>query len=145
MGARTPIAAGLVTLAPDSFTSQGAGQTPDAVNGNTLADPGPNHLMLVVSNGDTSTHTITVRASGSGPDVNGNAQPPLPQNTVFTQSPLGDLVVTIPAGGTYVAPTLTTDRFTQPDGSLSLDWDASTSVKLWAYQLPSNALGGPLL
>ena len=54
-------------------------------------------------------------------------------------------MVTIPAGGTYVSPTLTTDRFTQPDGSLSLDWDASTSVKLWAYQLPSNALGGPLL
>ena len=55
-----------------------------------------------------------------------------PQDTVFTQATQGDLVVSIPAGDTYVSPPLETDRFTQPDGSLLLDWSASASVKVWA-------------
>ena len=145
MTARTAVVAGLVDLVRNAFTNIGTGQTPDAANGNTIPDPGPNALVLQVTNGATAAVTLTVRASGSGPDASGNAQSVAPWDTVFTQATEGDLVVSIPAGDTYVSPPLETDRFTQPDGSLSLDWSASASVKLWALYLPTNALGGAVL
>lgn len=89
---------------------------------------------------------MTVRASGSGPDASGNAQSVTPQNTVFTQATMGDLVFSIPAGETVVCPPLTSDRFSQStDGSLSLDWSASTSMLVWAMYLPTNRLGGAVL
>ena len=134
-----------VSLVRDSFTNQGAGATPDATNGNTIPDPGADALVLIVKNGDSVAHAVTVRATGSGKDASGNAQSVQPQDTVFTQSTMGDLVVSIPAGDVYVSPPLTTDRFSQADGSLSLDWSASTSMTVWALYLPTNALGGAVL
>ncbi|MCW2904458.1 MAG: hypothetical protein JWO67_6723 [Streptosporangiaceae bacterium] len=143
MAARTALVP--VTLVRDSFTDQGAGATPDAGNGNTLPDPGANALVLIVKNADSAAHSVTVRATGSGNDASGNAQSVPPQNTVFTMATKGDLVVAVPAGKTYISPPLETDRFTQKDGSLSLDWSASASMTVWALYLPTNRLGGPLL
>jgi hypothetical protein len=142
MTARTVITP--VALARDTLTYQGAGVTPAAA-GNTIADPGPNHLVLTVANGATVARTITVRASGSGNDAAGNAQSVPPQETVFAQATRGDLVVSIPAAQTWTAPPLTSDRFTQPDGSLSIDFDTVTSVTVWAFTLPYNPLGGATL
>lgn len=62
-----------VSLVRDSFTNQGAGATPDAANGNTIADPGADALVLIVKNADSATHSVTVRATGSGKDASGNA------------------------------------------------------------------------
>jgi hypothetical protein len=143
MTARTVITP--VALAPDAFTLQGSSGTVDHTNGNTIPDPGPNHLVLIVENGGTAARTLTIRASGSGVDASGNAQSTPPWETVFAQATRGDLVVTLAASDTYVSPPLTTDRFTQPDGSLSLDWDATTSVSVWAFTLPHNSLGGATL
>lgn len=127
----TPIA-----LVRDTGNVLGAGTTPDAANGNTVA-AGPFKLRLLVHNGDSAAHTVTVRATGNGVTAAGAAQvSPAPSNTVFAQSTLGDLVVSVAAGAyTEIGP-LTTDRFTQADGSLSIDYSASTSVAVWAIQNP---------
>lgn len=128
----TPIA-----LTRDTGNALGAGTTPDAANGNTIASPGPNKLKLLVHNGDTAAHTVTIRASGSGVTAAGAAQVnPAPSNTVFTQATLGDLVVSVAASAYAEIGPLTTDRFTQADGSLSIDYSASTSVLVWPIQDP---------
>lgn len=135
MTARTALTQ--VKLVPDTGNALGAGTTPDAANGNTVPAPGPFALRLLVLNGDTASHTVTVRATGNGVTAAGTAQvSPAPSNTVFTQSTLGDLVVTVAASAyTEIGP-LTSDRFSQADGSLSIDYSASTSVKVWAIQGP---------
>jgi hypothetical protein len=143
MGARTAITP--VALTHDAFTAEGSGNSADATNGNTIADPGPNHLLLIIANAGTAARTVTVRASSSGNDATGAAQSSQPWNTVYTQATRGDLVVTAAAGTTYVVPPLTSDRFTQPDGSLSLDYDAATGLTVYAFALPYNRLGGATL
>lgn len=143
MAARTVITP--VALTRDAATTQGAGNNADASNGNVIADPGPNHLLLIVANGGTAARTLTIRASGNGNDATGAAQSTPPWETVFSQATRGDLVVTLAAGTNYVVPPLSTDRFTQPDGSISLDYDAATSLTVYAYTLPYNRLGGATL
>jgi hypothetical protein len=135
MTARTVLAP--IQLARDTGNALGAGTAPDAANGNTVASPGPFALKLLVHNGDTAAHTVTVRATGNGVTASGAAQvSPAPSNTVFAQSTLGDLVVSV-AASTYaeIGP-LTSDRFAQSDGSLSIDYSASTSMLVWAIQEP---------
>lgn len=126
----TPIA-----LARDTGNALGAGTTPDASNGNTVAAPGPFKLKLLVHNGDTAAHTVTIRATGNGVTATGATQVnPAPSSTVFTQSTLGDLVVSVAASAYTVIGPLTSDRFAQADGSLSIDYSASTSVLVWPIQ-----------
>jgi hypothetical protein len=138
MAARTPVAAGLVNLAFDSGVAQGAGQAADGTNGNTIADPpGPNHVVLIVKNADASPHSVIVRAGGNGVTASGGANP----GTAFTAATVGDLTVAVAAGATQVICVNTTDRFTQADGSISIDWVATpTSVTFWAMILPYNPL-----
>jgi hypothetical protein len=134
MTARTALTP--IMLARDSGNTIGAGTTPDAANGNTVT-AGPFKLKLLVLNGDTAAKTVTVRATGNGVTAAGAAQVnPAPSSTVFTAATQGDLVVTIAAGAYSEIGPLTSDRFQQADGSLSVDWSASTSVKVWAIQDP---------
>jgi hypothetical protein len=98
-------------------------------------------LILVITNGGEAAVSVTVRASGNGVDTAGNPQPtPEPWNTVFTQSTVGDLVESIPAGDTAVVGPLTSDRFEQPDGNLYIDWSETTDVTFFVYQFPFNAI-----
>jgi hypothetical protein len=135
MTARTALTP--IQLVRDTGNALGAGTTPDAANGNTIPAPGPFKMKLLVHNGDSAAHTVTVRATGNGVTASGAAQvSPAPSNTVFVQSTLGDLVVSVAAGAyTEIGP-LTSDRFEQSDGSLSIDYSASTSVLVWAIQEP---------
>jgi|ERR1700722_7902259 len=135
MTARTAITP--VQLSRDTVNALGAGHTPDASNGNTIASPGAFKCKLIILNGDTATHTVTIRATGNGVTATGATQvSPAPSNTVYTQSTLGDLVATLAAGAYYEVGPLTSDRFFQADGSLSIDWSASTSITFWAVQEP---------
>lgn len=143
MAARTAITP--VALPRNAFTAEGAGNSADAANGNTVADPGPNHLMLIIANAGTAARTVTIRATSSGKDASGNAQTVNPWDTVYALATQGDLVATVAAGTTYLVPPVTSDRFTQPDGSLSLDYDAATGLTVYAFTLPFNRLGGPTL
>ena len=60
---------------PRCVPNQGAGQTPEVANGNTLPGSGssPDGLVVVVKTGDTATKTLVARASGSGVNASGNA------------------------------------------------------------------------
>ena len=139
MTARTVVTP--LSLVKDSSVAQGSSFTVDAVNGNVILAPGPWKILLVVTNGDSSSHTCTIRATGNGVNAAGSSQTsPAPSNTVFTQSTLGDLVVTVTNGTTRIIGPFTLDRYAQTDGSMSIDWSASTSMTAWAYLLPYNAI-----
>ena len=96
MAARTQITAaalGLIQLVKDGGIAQGAGQAADATNGNVVADPlGPNRIVaILVTNADTSPHSIIVRAGGNGVSASGGANPGVP----FEQATVGDLTVAV--------------------------------------------------
>lgn len=141
--ARTAITTGLAGLSYDAGTLAPSAQSADATNGNYVPDTvgssyGPFKTVLIVANGDSSPHTVILRGSGYTGAANGaaNSGIPSPQNTVFTQSTVGDLSVAVANGTTqYIGP-FTTDRFAQPDGSLWIDWSAATSMTITVLQLP---------
>ena len=135
MAARTALT--LLQMSADGNVAQGAGATPDASNGNTIADPpGPFGVFLIVKNADSSSHTCTVRAGGNGVTASGGTNPGVP----FEAAGVGDLVVTVANGTTQIIGPFTTDRFCQADGSLSIDWSASTSMTVWAVETPKPQL-----
>jgi hypothetical protein len=127
-----------VALARDNGVAQGAGATPDATNGNTVAVPGPFNAIIMVKNADASSHNLIVRAAGytGTPAGAANSGLPLPQNTVFTQGTLGDLTVAVAASATEIIKITTSSRFVQNDGSMLLDWSASTSMTVWVLVDP---------
>jgi hypothetical protein len=94
-------------------------------------------ILLQVING-TTAGTLTVRAPGNGVNVAGAAQvSPYPSSAVFAQGAIGDLQYSwgTTAGTAWFGP-LSTDRFTQPDGNLYLDWSTATGVSFYAFQMP---------
>lgn len=134
MAARTAITP--IALTRDSGAAAGSGTNVDASNGMTVAAPGPYRVIVRVDNGDASSHTVTVRAGGSGVTASGGSAVAVP----YTQATVGDLTVTVAAGASQFIVIDTTDRFAQADGSLSLDFSAATSMKVWVFQLPYNAI-----
>lgn len=99
-------------------------------------------ILLRVIVGTTAT-TVTLRASGNGLDVNGNAQTsPYPSNAVFTQGSIGDLASASTTSAVLDVGPLTLDRFIQTDSAgntyLYLDFSQVTGVTVLAYALPFN-------
>lgn len=141
--ARTAITTGLVNLGRDGSALAPSAQSADATNGNyvpftTGSSYGAFGVILVVANGDASSHTVILRGSGYTGAANGaaNSGIPSPQNTVLAQSTVGDLSVAVAAGTTrYIGP-FTTDRFAQADGTLWIDWSAATSMTITVLQEP---------
>lgn len=127
-------------LSRDGGVSQGAGTAaPAAASGAVIPNPGPYHLVLLVKNADTGAHTVIVRGGHYTGTPNGAANSAMvsPANTVFTQATVGDLSVAVAAGDTEIINIETTDRFTQPDGSVLVDFAATpTSVTLYAFTRP---------
>lgn len=148
--ARTAVAAGVVALAWDAGVAS-ATQAADATNGNILSFSlsntpptyGPFNIILAVTNGDSSSHSVILRASGYTGAASGaaNSANQSPSSVVFDQSSLGDLSVAVAGGATeYIGP-LTTDRFTQQNnvngGDLWIDWTAATDMTFSAILLPT--------
>ena len=141
--ARTAITTGLVALGADTGVLGPTAQAADATNGNIVpftvgTSYGANKVILQVINADSSSHTVILRAGGYTGAANGAANSGIapPQNTVFTQSTIGDLSVAVAAGTTrYIGP-FTSDRFAQSDGSLWIDWSAATSMTIIVLQEP---------
>jgi hypothetical protein len=130
-----------VSLGRDAGVNLGAGVTPDATNGNIVPGPvGPYHLAILVLNADSSNHSLYVRASGYAGAATGgaNASYALAQYQPFAQASVGDLTITCAhtTGGYTIIESLTSDRYSQIDGSLWLDWSASTSMTCWIVQKP---------
>jgi len=134
MTARTALTA--VSLAWDTGTAEGAGATPDATNGNIVASPGPFNAILLVNNGSGGSISLIVRGSGYTGLPAGAANSAIPVPAPFSQAAEGDLTVVVTASETAVVPIQNTDRFTQADGSLWLDWTASTDMTVWVLTLP---------
>lgn len=129
-----------VALQRDAAVAQGAGTSIAGLvaAGATIPAPAGYKLIMVVTNSDTNPHNLIVRASRSGVDASGNAQSNPVWNTTYTQATVGDLTVAVAASTTvWVAP-LTTDRYTQDDGSLSLDFSSGFTGTLWLARLPYN-------
>lgn len=138
MAARTLIAP--TALIRDGSVAQGAGVSiaPLVAAGATIASPGPFKLLLLASNTAGTSQNVILRASRSGVDASGNAQSNAVWNTVFTQATVGDLTVAVAAGASaWILPT-TTDRFTQDDGSMSIDFSGGFTGTLWVVQFPYN-------
>lgn len=136
--ARTALTA--TALARDTGSHLGAGATPDATNGNIVASPGPFKLGILVLNADGSDHTLIIRASGYAGAATGsaNATYTTDQYQPFAQASVGDLSVTCAhaTGGYSLIEALTSDRYVQSDGSVWLDWSASTSMTVWVWTKP---------
>jgi hypothetical protein len=127
-----------VQLVQDGAVAQGSGDTIAASSpGVYIADPpGPFKILLVVTSTVASAQNVTVRAGGNGNTESGGANPGVP----FEQATVGDLVVSVPADGTQFIGPFTTDRFTQADGALYVDFAAAFTGSIVAYQLPMPAL-----
>lgn len=140
MTARTQ--ANVVALVTDGGVAQGAANSAHSggeyISGATAA---LRKVILVVVNGDSANHNVIVRATGNGNNVAGAAQTsPVPSSTVFTQSTLGDLTVTVPAGTTQALVPSTSDRYEQTDGNMYIDWSATTSMTYYVYARPYNTV-----
>lgn len=130
-----------VSLTRNAGSSLGTGATPDATNGNIVAGPvGPFHLGILVLNADSANHNLIVRAGGYQGSATGaaNSGYVTGQYQPFAQASVGDLTIScLHTGGGYtLIEALETDRFSQADGSLWLDWAASTSMTVWVFQKP---------
>lgn len=138
MTARTALTP--VQLTRNAGSSLTAGATPDATNGNIIADPGAFRLGILVLNADSSNHNLYIRASGyaGAPTGAANASYATDQYQPYAQASVGDLTVScLHTGGGYtLVEALDTDRFAQADGSVWLDWAASTSMTVWVFRRP---------
>lgn len=138
MAARTALT--VTALSRDGGSSLGSGATPDATNGNTIADPGAYKLGILVLNADSSNHNLIIRSGGyqGVPGGAANSSYATGQYQPFAAASTGDLTVAcLHTGGGYtLIEALTTDRFSQADGSLWLDWAASTSMTVWVWRKP---------
>jgi hypothetical protein len=135
MTARTAITP--VQLVPDGAISEGSGTSIAglvAAGATIAAPPGPNKLVIIVNNSATASKNLTVRAGGNGVTASGGTNPGVP----FEAATVGDLVVAVGASGTQVVTPTTSARYTQADGSLSLDFDSGMTGTIWVLQLPNS-------
>ena len=135
MTARTQLTP--VTLAKDGGVAQGAGTSIAALvspGAYIASPPGPNRVFLIVENTYASSAlNVTVRAGGNGVTASGGANPGVP----FEGATVGDLVVSVAEnGGIEMIGPFTTDRFTQADGSLSIDFQTLFTGTIWVFQMP---------
>lgn len=107
-----------------------------AAGATVAAPPGPNKVFLVVANTATAAMNVTVRAGGNGTTASGGANPGVP----FEPAAAGDLVTSVPASGTQWVGPLTSGRFTQADGSLSIDFATGMTGTIAVVQLPNQHL-----
>jgi hypothetical protein len=134
--ARTALTAAL--LPNNGGVSAGAGVIPDHTNGNIYASPGPFKSEIIVANAGSAINLI-VRASGyqGVPAGAANSAYTTDQYQPYATASIGDLTVSLTANATtVVAFERDAERFTQPDGSLWLDWGTATNLLVFLVQHP---------
>ena len=136
MTARTALTA--IQLANVGGVNAGTGVVPDGTNGNIVASPGPFRSLIVVANTGSAVNLI-VRASGyqGVPSGAANSGYVTGQYQPFATASTGDLTYSLTADVTSVIDLeQDSERFTQDDGSLWLDWGTVTDLLVWVYQRP---------
>jgi hypothetical protein len=134
MTARTALTP--TALVQDGSVAEGAGTAIAglvAAGATVASPPGPNKVILLVNNTATASKNVTVRAGGSGNTAAGGTNPGVP----FEAATVGDLVTAVSASGTLFIGPLSSARFTQADGSMSIDFDSGTTGTIWVFQLPN--------
>lgn len=118
-----------VTITPavsGAGTTNPAGTTISVANGAIINDGGDtNRLLVRVTNTDGSPRAVTFKA--------GTTEPPA------VRKGLGDLVVSVPATTGDLLFVLESARFVQPDGSILVDFAASSRGIISAVRLPKGA------
>jgi hypothetical protein len=106
----------------NSNLSDPAGTALDATNDHTIANAVPELTVLRVTNTSGSDRIVTVKASTGDPGWRRGQ---------------GDLTVTVAAtsGVQWIGP-LSSSKYLQPDGSLSIDIVASHTGTITAFKLP---------
>lgn len=134
--ARTVLTA--TQLANVGGVDAGAGVEPDHTNGNIVASPGPFKSLIVVTNTGSAVNLI-VRASGyqGVPAGAANSSYTTDQYQPFATASIGDLTVSLSANATTVVDfEQDSERFTQADGSMWLDWGTPANLLVWVLQRP---------
>lgn len=80
-------------------------------NGVTMAVPNPEKLVIRVTNSDTNPHNIIIRAAAD-----------VPGNSGAWMAGQGDLTVPVAASGVEEFIGVDSARFSQPDGSVQIDF-----------------------
>jgi hypothetical protein len=144
MTART-LVSNITALARDAGTSQAALAASVSagvyIAAGSVSSAKLSGILLQVQWG-TTAGTVIVRAPGNGNNVAGSAQTsPYPSNAVFAQGAIGDLSYSWgTTAGTAVIGPLTSDRFTQPDGNMYIDWTGGAGSYFTVTQLPFNEI-----
>jgi hypothetical protein len=123
-------------LAANSSIADPAGTAIDQANGMNIvlasnavpSAPSADRLMLRIANSVAAAHNAFIRAGGGV----GAGNPPA------FRSALGDLTVALPASSTKWAGPFDLARFVQADGSINVDFDASTAGTITAFLMPKN-------
>lgn len=134
MTARTALTP--TSLVQDGGVAEGSGTSIAGLvsAGATIAaPPGPNKIFLLVNNSATAAKNVTIRAGGNGNTASGGTNPGVP----FEAATVGDLAVSVASSGTSLIGPFTSSRFTQADGSMSIDFDAGTTGTIWVFQMPN--------
>lgn len=121
--ARTAVT--VTALAYNTALARPAGTNADTSNGHSVAVSGPaTRLLLVVKHTASGAKNLTVKAGDASPaDAQGQ----------------GDLVVAFAAGNVTAVEkviTVTSDRFIQNDGTISIDLESGFTGTIAAIQLP---------
>jgi hypothetical protein len=137
MTARTALTPTVLVRDSDVADPAGTSIAGLVAGGAYVADfPGPNHVIIRVDNTDSSAHNFTVRAGGNGNTAAGGTNPGVP----FEAATVGDLVVSVGATSTAWFGPFTTDRFTQSDGSLSVDFASGFTGTISVFQMPYSGI-----
>jgi hypothetical protein len=145
--ARTALVAGLITLPGNTAVLNTAGQAIDQANGMSLAivttgipaAPQIDHLILYVTNtwaGGVGVVTIRKGTNTTAAGSNSTFLSVDPFAPAF-EAGKGDLVtgnLTASTGLAWIGP-FEVARFTQPDGSINVDFSASMTGLIWAVML----------
>lgn len=110
-----------------------------AATGMVVASPGGYKLLLTVANGAGSgSVNCIIRASGyqGTPAGAANSSYVTDQYQPFAQASVGDLTVAVGFGTSVEIGPLDTDRFSQPDGTLLIDFSSPTSMTISGVRLP---------
>jgi hypothetical protein len=131
-----------VQLVQDGAIAEGAGTSiTGLVSGGAyvMDPPGPDNVALLVNNSDSgAAHSVTVRAGGNGNTASGGSNPGVP----FGAAGVGDLVTSVAASGTEFLGPFSTDRFTQADGALYVDFSSGFTGTIWVFQWPYGGIYG---
>lgn len=119
-------AVAITDLPSGAATAQPAGTAINPTNGANIAgvkDTG--RLVVRVTNTSAGAKNVTFKAGTSNPPAG--------------RKGIGDLVVSVPANTGDVLAVLESARFLKPDGSIDVDFAASTTGIISAVRLPKGA------